>query len=330
MILREQFNGPVTFGDGVTVHGLGVIPLMAEAPSNLSPIVLIDEAITAGFLTVTETSEAGDVPFLKVENTGETPVLILEGEELVGGKQNRIVNASILIPSGTVAKIPVSCMEAGRWHSRSSEFTSGEAIFRAKSRAVQKESVSRNLMSEGSFRSDQHAVWDEVSDTLHEFETASPTSDFRAGRENVAHRIEEFVQRIHARENQIGAVFLAENQVLGCELLGSPNLFASALEKVVRSFAMDVLRAPDLQTLPVQKAEQWWQQVLEASLTSRESPGTGQDVRMSEPHSIGSGLVWNGSMVHFSCFPKEDSTGDDRRRSRRAPASERQRRMRNR
>ena len=42
-------------------------------------------------------------------------VLFLEGEELVGAKQNRILNTSVLIAAHTKSKIPVSCVEAGRW-----------------------------------------------------------------------------------------------------------------------------------------------------------------------------------------------------------------------
>ncbi len=59
-----------------------------------------DEAATAGALEVTEVSEAGSVPALRVVNKGNRAVFLLDSEELVGAKQNRILNTSVLIAAG--------------------------------------------------------------------------------------------------------------------------------------------------------------------------------------------------------------------------------------
>jgi hypothetical protein len=45
---------------------------------------------------------------------------LLDGEELIGAKQNRALNLTILAPAKQVIVIPVSCVEAGRWHLRRS------------------------------------------------------------------------------------------------------------------------------------------------------------------------------------------------------------------
>ena len=74
--------------------------------------VLLEQAITRGTLTITEVSEAGSVPYLQAVNKGPWPVLIFDGEELVGAKQNRIANATILVGVGKTV-LPVSCVEAG-------------------------------------------------------------------------------------------------------------------------------------------------------------------------------------------------------------------------
>ena len=62
-----------------------------------------------------EVSRGGSVPELKVVNKSDRMLLILDGEELVGAKQNRIVNTTILIAGNTATVIPVSCVEQGRW-----------------------------------------------------------------------------------------------------------------------------------------------------------------------------------------------------------------------
>ena len=91
----------------------------------------MDESITSlptkrsgAMLTVQEVSEGGSVPELLVDNMGDIRVLFIEGEELVGPKQNRILNTSILVAAKSKTKIPVSCVEHGRWGYKSKFFGS--------------------------------------------------------------------------------------------------------------------------------------------------------------------------------------------------------------
>jgi hypothetical protein len=275
-------------------------------------------------------SEGGSVPFLRAENGSSKPVLILDGEELVGGKQNRIVNTTIIILPGKVMDIPVSCMEAGRWNRQREDFSSGEAMFRAKSRAVQKAGVQLSLPASGSFRGDQGEVWREVDESLSQFRVHSPTADFREGRERVSYRIEEFVQRIRPVEKQIGAVFFSPTDVLGAEVLGTHELFAASLGKIVRSFAFEVLSAPSFETVESEPAANWWAKVSDASLSRHSSPGAGEDLRVEAGDLIGSGLSWNDALIHFSCFPGEETKPSRETHSRRASASQRRTRQRNR
>jgi hypothetical protein len=137
MKLREIISKNSIFGDPIAVHGLGVIPFLGDTVPNLPALDLLEQALDGGTFRLTEVSEGGSVPFLRAENSGSKPVLILDGEELVGGKQNRIVNTSLIILPGKVMDIPVSCMEAGRW----------------------------NRQREGSFRSDHGAVEESSSPT---------------------------------------------------------------------------------------------------------------------------------------------------------------------
>ena len=323
-IIKDNYQ----HGSETRLHGLGMVPILAEMGYSLPAIDLLDEAIGGQTVRIVETSEAGEVPYLLLINHGRHPVLVLEGEELVGGKQNRVVNSSILVLPGSELKVPVSCMEAGRWFSRNDEFESGGALFRASSRAVHKAGVTSNLRARGSFQSDQGAVWDQVSFSLHELGVESATSDFRAGREKVAHRIEEFVAGLNVQDKQIGAVFFSPRGVLGCELLGSPELFRRSFPKIVRSFAFEALNEPDLQDGQHDGVDQWWQQVLAAGISLHRSPGAGEDVRLATGTLIGSGLLWDQQLVHFSCFPSDAADQQPQSaNTRRVAASERRNRM---
>ncbi len=84
----------------------------------------LDDGLAAGLLEVTEVSDGGTVPTLKVHNKGDTLAFLMAGEQLAGGKQNRVLNASILVAAHSELPIPVSCVERGRWAYRGPRFGS--------------------------------------------------------------------------------------------------------------------------------------------------------------------------------------------------------------
>src|SRR5207253_5296333 len=127
------------------------------------PYVLSDEVLKDGTVTVEEVGEAGSVPDLVVDNKTDKLILFLEGEELRGAKQNRVLNTTVLVASKSKIKIPVSCVEQGRWRYTSRHFASGGTHCSPKLRHILKKTVLKSALEGGSHRSDQGEVWGEVS-----------------------------------------------------------------------------------------------------------------------------------------------------------------------
>ncbi len=113
VLLTLLTGGDIRYGDPQSFSGLTLIPLFftRRAPFEY---VLLSTAITAGTASIEEV-RGGIVPTLRIVNRGEKPVLLVDGEHLVGVKQNRILNTTILVPEKSALDIPVSCVEAGRW-----------------------------------------------------------------------------------------------------------------------------------------------------------------------------------------------------------------------
>lgn len=326
-ILQDIIQKSTSLGNLRRFHGLGVIPILTEEVQELPVLEPLERALERGLARITETSPAGEVPFLMLHNTGDSPLILLDGEEMIGGKQNRVINTTLVILANTSVRIPVSCIQAGRWRHERADFNSTGSVFRARSRAAQMATVTANVRESGSFRSDQGTVWDEVSASLLELGVHSETSDFREGRERVAHRLEEFVKAIRPAENQVGSIFINAEGILGLEMLGTPVLFSHVCDKVTRSFAFEVLGAPDLNGVSIEAATQWWDTTLKSPFTQHASPAAGEDVRVGTEDLIGSGLIWNEVLVHFSCFP--NARMEDRRpKQGRASAGQRRRNLR--
>ena len=135
-----------------------MFPLLS--PDALEPYYLtLEEAIDGRCLEITEVDESGSVNDLSLKVTGKKPVLLIEGEELKGAKQNRLINASFLIAGGTRTKIPVSCVEEGRWSYDSPQFSSGRKMMHASLRRDAQCAVKSSLERGSGHRSDQGRIW---------------------------------------------------------------------------------------------------------------------------------------------------------------------------
>jgi hypothetical protein len=134
----------ITFGPESTFENLSMVALLdgrARDPHYLT----LDEALAGGSVQITEVNDAGQVSALKVVVNGTLPVLLLDGEELVGAKQNRVVNLTIMAPPQRTTVIPVSCVESGRWHHVSHGFASAPRAQFAEGRAAKMREVTASL-----------------------------------------------------------------------------------------------------------------------------------------------------------------------------------------
>ncbi len=110
---RELLN-TLTIGQPTHHHNLTFFPLLWPETHKPS-YTLLSTAIERGEAVVEEINESGSVPNLGVTNRCKRPLLIPEGEILIGAKQNRVINVTVLVAAGGKFVLPVSCVEAGRW-----------------------------------------------------------------------------------------------------------------------------------------------------------------------------------------------------------------------
>jgi hypothetical protein len=119
-VLAQALHG-MEISDFVSHGLLHIFPLQGGAHEE-GDVSLLEDALWAGTLRIEELHEAGSAPELRVVNEGALRVLILEGDELVGARQNRVVNSSVVVAAGSELVLPVSCVERGRWSYRAGIF----------------------------------------------------------------------------------------------------------------------------------------------------------------------------------------------------------------
>jgi hypothetical protein len=306
---------------------LTLFPLLgdgAAAPDYL----LLDEALEGGCARVTEVSEAGSVPELRFVNECAKPVLLLDGEELVGAKQNRILNLSVLAPAGKTIEIPVSCVEAGRWHAQSSEFSSAYRAHYAAGRARKAADVSQSMRFGIGRRSDQGAVWEDIAMKAERMESRSPTSAAAAMYENHRQRLDDYRSAFEPVEGQVGALFAINGEPAGCDLFDSNHALGKLLPKLVESYALDAIDQfrEDSRETHAEDVTGLIEAVAKAEAEGHPAVGQGTDIRLHGPRLSGGALADGGRIVHLCAFrlPEEETT-TGRRGSRFASASVRRR-----
>src|SRR2546423_200213 len=116
----QMIENSIQLGDPVEHLGIVVVPIFPRQDPVVEYVTL-EEALPLGF-RITEIDAAGSVPELIAANPLDSPVLLYDGEELLGAKQNRILNITVLVDAKSETCMPVSCVEQGRWHVRSAVF----------------------------------------------------------------------------------------------------------------------------------------------------------------------------------------------------------------
>jgi hypothetical protein len=118
------------------------------------------------------------VPALAASISGSSPVLLIEGETFVGGLQNRALNVSVSLAPGE-KELPVACVEAHRWGSRT-RMTRSDVRAPCRVRRVKNASVAHDVKARGARCADQAAVWDQVDETLAASHADAPTASLHA------------------------------------------------------------------------------------------------------------------------------------------------------
>ena len=120
----------IRWGEIKEFKNLTIIPLFAETGPKSPDYLTMEDAINSRLLIIGEKNSGGSVPELIAQNLADIPVLLLDGEEVIGAKQNRILNASILLAPKSTTVIPVSCVEAHRWSYTTENFGHSDAYLK--------------------------------------------------------------------------------------------------------------------------------------------------------------------------------------------------------
>ncbi|EDN68961.1 conserved hypothetical protein [Beggiatoa sp. PS] len=299
----NQYIDSLNLGSIQVFKNMAIVPLFLKNDTGPDYLTL-QEALDKKVLKITELSESGSVPELKVENTGTEYVLLLDGEELMGAKQNRVLNTTILLKPDSQTVIPVSCTEQGRWSYSSEEFSSSGHIMEHGIRSSKMKSVHASLRHGSSYRSDQGEVWNEIHNLSAKAKVASSTGAMRDVYESKSTTLAEYEKAFDYQPAQQGFLVMINGEVVGFDILSRSAAFQKLYSKLIKSYAMDAMlqKSSENVSFSMAKAQAFINAVTDCSVQTYPSVGEGEDYRFEGKMMVGSGLVVEEAVIHIAFF----------------------------
>jgi hypothetical protein len=291
---------PFELGKPQIAGPLAVFPILGPEP-RLLYASLCDALCNGSF--VREVDDEGSVGSVLVANHGYSPMLVYEGEEIQGARQNRTFDSSILVPAGVELQVPVSCVEAGRWERsrRNEQFTPAAHTADPALRRAKRTAANTSARRGEPARANQQEVWAEVASRLQNHAVASSSSALSDIYTVRGHALEELRAVIHHVDGQVGTVLEISGQPVALDLVSRQDVFAQLLPRLGRGYALQAMN--ERAGKPAQRAaEGFLALALEAHRQYLPTPGIGDGFAISGREIEGSGLTKDGELVALSAF----------------------------
>ena len=305
-----RWLGQIRVGDPLAAGPLSVAPLYAREPEAAgAPRITyqtLAAAIAAGSVAITEQPQP-TVPTLQLLNRSPLAILIIDGDEVTGGQQNRVVNTTLLVPPKTLFHLPVSCVEAGRWHPVAQSFDAGEAVYPTLRRQKVAQ-VSMSLAATGVPVADQGAVWNEIGERQRRAGTRSDTGAMRDVYLDRSVPLLDVERALPCPDDApVGVIAFVDGHAACTDLFDRPDTLREYWPRLIRSYALDVLEARP--TSPArQSAERLLSRARRATRREFRSAGLGTDVRLDGAGIVGASLVHEETAVHTAIFRTQPGT----------------------
>lgn len=295
----ENLLSQIKFGDLQVFENITIVPLFLEM-GNIPNFISLTSALGTGKFLVQEVSYHGEVSTLKVINNLEEKVFILDGEELKGGKQNRVINASILVGENSILNIPVSCTERGRWSYISSYHSEPEVVIPSLMRSKKNVFVYEHLKNMGKYVSDQNLIWEEVERYSQKYRIKSRTYALRDIYENLKETLYKNMAKFPLLDKQKGLIAFINGEIKGLDLISLSSVYKDLHEKLIKSYIIDsIIEKESFNKNHQENIEKFFDEIKSCEILKFKSIGLGWDYRLKGKNIMGSVLIYEDAPIHM-------------------------------
>jgi hypothetical protein len=258
---------------------------------NLGTYTTLKEALEKKKIAITEAGTGqsdGSVNTLYIENISKDTIMILAGEVVQGGKQDRMIGQDFVLYPGSGKKdISVFCVEHGRWRDNGSGMAF-HSYYTISNNEVRKAAT---------VKKDQQEVWKKVAETTDKNKANSSSGTLTAlknsgdlSKELKAYQ--EYFKKVVASETDvIGVIAVSGDNILGCDMFATHALLAKHYSNLVGSYATEAITSGKQSTVSFEKVKQYLQKII-----------ADESVQEKEVEKNGTMLKDKGRKLHISTF----------------------------
>ena len=236
--------------------------------------------------------EHSTVNTLIVKNKSVVPLLLIDGEEIVGGDQNRIIDATILIAPQSEKKIPVDCTEHGRWGYKS-EFKHSENIANYTTRLAKRHA----FRNKGNV---QQAVWDSINELEMSRSFSSPTQAMSESYDDAKEDLDEIIDAFDIVEGQTGIVMVIDGEVKGFEIFLNSEIYREYHEKIIKSYLINAEVNDDVFTINTDTISGIIEYAMGVEYDEVKNEGLESRFESKNEDGVGSMYTYKEELIHMS------------------------------
>ena len=225
--LLTRYLDEANIHPAVHVGRMTIFPVVVDAPSRLTGVLTLDEALRKKLLVIEELDSATVGKARFVNKSGDQMIFLMAGEVITGGKQNRTLTTDALLAPESSAVLELYCVQKGRWQGKQ-RFAPGNSI------------APQGVRARASQKAGQDAVWSEVAASNSRLGAANATSDLNEAMTKPANvkRLRELRRPVVAKlpAGTCGIVVSDGRRIVGADLFNSSELFDAMQTKVLDAY----------------------------------------------------------------------------------------------
>lgn len=297
--MLSALNKEIELMESQVHKNVAIVPIKTPVSYKFD-ILTLKKAFELDLAEVKECKHS-EVNTLIVKNKSVTPLLLVDGEEIVGGDQNRIVSSTVLIAPESEMKIPVNCTEQGRWRYER-EFVHSDYMANSRTRHAK---VSSRYRGEDR----QRAVWKSIHALEDSRGFSSATHAMSESYDNIKNELD--VSEFEIASGQTGVLVIVGGKIKGFELFFNSEIYADYHEKILKSYLIDADINDEVFAVNIDEAKSFIENAIDSDFKQVARTGLETPYEFKNPDGIGTVYAYEDEIIHLSYFSNEEADGGD-------------------
>jgi len=306
-----NFINDLEIAEAISYKRLHLFPVFRQTLKDVKLKTLV-EALKEEIIEVKET---GTVSELEIINKSKNmKVLIMEGDIVKGGAQNRVINVSMILDENSTVKVPTTCVQQGRWDTFDKPFTEHKHSSPTLGLHLS-ESVGRKMMeSKGldNYAANQNKIWDTVSYCSASAGSSSSTSDYTDiyKNKNVQREMDKykkaFKNKFPTKDKSLVGVVIAVDNICKVDICVDNEVFLAHCEGLLEGCFLDAVSSKkDINSMSAKEVSDFIDELIKCEINEFKTPNKNAENLVLKGDKVnGNVLIYNNEVIHLTAFLK--------------------------